>query len=76
MIEHLSNIADILLVVGPFTYWLYRQIKKLDTTVTLTKQVASSHLPFIYGRMRTYDEALNLDSPFPPPIGIVNGNGK
>ena len=76
MLDHLGKIADILVVVGPFFIWFWRWTKRLDTTIGLTKQVATTHLPFIYIRLKVHDEALSLESPLPPNIGLINGNGK
>jgi hypothetical protein len=76
MLDHLANIADVLVVVGPFSLWLYHTVRKLDNTVVLTKQIATKHLPFVYERLKEHDALLLLDSPLPPNIGIVNGSGK
>ena len=71
--DHLGRILDVGIVVVPLFLWLLRWAHRLELTVGLTKQVATKHLPYIYGRLKVHDEALNIESPLPPTIGLVPG---
>jgi hypothetical protein len=79
--DHFDHIVDLLLLAVPAAIWFWRWTRSLETTVGLTRQTTTKHLPFIYGRLGVHDDALHLPTPEHPPLGLVNGadsfvNGK
>lgn len=68
-----DTIGDYLVVIGPAAVFMWRFMRRVETAVGISQQVATKHLPFIYKRLNVHDEALKLHSPLPPNIGLVNG---
>lgn len=73
MVEFLAHVAEIAIVVVPCFLWFMRWTRKLETTIALTAQIASEHLPFIYTRLKRHDNALGIENPEHPNIGVING---
>lgn len=74
MTEHLGRIADVAAIVVPFFLWLLRWTKRIDTTVKMTQQITTVHLPYIYHRQWAHDIALDIVPIEHPNIGLVNGS--
>jgi len=76
LLSHLGNMGDFLAVIVPCFLWFRSWAKNLETTVGLTKQVATTHLPFIYSRLGEHDNALGLRSPDHQNIGFIPNGSK
>lgn len=72
--EHIEHVGEVAAVVVPFFLWLLRWTRRIDTTVRLTDQVTTVHLPHVYRRQFEHDIALNIVPVEHPNIGLTNGS--
>lgn len=72
-LEHVSRIADLLLVLGPLLLWGRKWANRIEATYQSARDVTLTHLPFIYARLHTHATSLGIDPVDHPNILQVNG---
>jgi hypothetical protein len=73
ILDHLGHIFDMLAVVLPALWWLRKWLRKIEMSVGFSKDVATTHLPHVYYRLRRSDDALKLPVVEHPSIVWLNG---
>jgi hypothetical protein len=73
--DHAERIIDLAAVVAPALWWLRKWLRRIENSTSFAKDVAKTHLPHIYWRLRRSDDALKLEVVEHPDIVFVNGNG-
>jgi hypothetical protein len=58
-----------------FVRWLYRRIRNDEMTRTFVEDMATSHLPHVYGLLEKLCGEKGIETPAEPPIRWVDLNG-
>lgn len=59
-----------------FLRWLYRRIRNDEIAHAFVRDVATNHLPHIYGALRQIAEANGIELKEPPLVQFIDLNGR
>ncbi|MFZ0821748.1 MAG: hypothetical protein WAM91_16915 [Candidatus Acidiferrales bacterium] len=73
---YLALVIPALVQFAFFAQWLHRRIRDDEIQRAFVRDMATNHLPHIYGALHSLARAMNVDLPEPPPLHfiIINGN--